>query len=160
MRATIGELDPDLPISDVATMEDHLFTAMASTRFALALIGVFAVIALALAAVGLYGVLAYVVRQRTREIGVRMAFGAGAGDILRTVVGQGMLLTVARLALGLAAASWLTRLMASLLVGVAPTDPVTFAAIGAIFLAVAASASGGPALWASRLDPATALREE
>ncbi len=160
VRAAVAELDPAVPVADVATMEAHVVEAMAPTRFALALIGVFGTLALALAAVGLYGVLAYVVRQRTREIGVRVAFGAERGDILKLVVGQGMLLTLGGLAAGLVAAFWLTRFMSGLLVDVAPTDPITFAGTALVFAGVAALAAGLPALAATRVDPAVALREE
>jgi putative ABC transport system permease protein len=141
-------------------MDDYVSEARAPTRFALILIGVFSIIALALAAVGLYGVIAYVVRQRTAEIGVRIAFGAESVTILGLVLRQGLGLTAIGLAIGLVAAFWVTRFMASLLVGVAPADPLTFAAIAALFVPIAAAACLVPARRAARVDPVVALREE
>ena len=141
-------------------MTAYVDRATSSTRFALILIGLFAALALVLATVGLYGVLSTIVRQRTAEIGVRMAFGAGRGSVFGLVVGQGMILSVIGVAIGLLVAYLLTGVMQSMLVGVTPTDPLTFAAIVAIFLVVAALACGLPALRAARLDPISALREE
>jgi putative ABC transport system permease protein len=134
--------------------------AQAQTRFALVLIGVFAAIAALLAAVGLYGVLASAVRQRTAEIGVRVALGAAPLRIFGLVVGQGMALSAAGIAIGMVAAFALTRAMSSMLVGVKPTDPLTFAAMAGAFLLVAAIASWIPARRAAGLDPTNALREE
>jgi putative ABC transport system permease protein len=136
---------------------DH---AQASTRFSLLLIGVFAAIAALLAGVGLYGVLSTVVRQRTAEIGVRMTLGAGPGQIFRLIVGQGLRLTAAGIAAGLLAAFALTRGMITMLVGVKPTDPATFATMAAAFLLIAALASWLPAWRAASLDPTVALRDE
>jgi len=121
---------------------------------------VFGVIALVLASVGLYGVLSYVVRQRTAEIGVRMAFGAERGTIMRLVVGQGVTLAGAGLVLGLLLAWPMSGAMRSLLVDVAPTDPATFAGISVLFLLVATVACYMPARRATHVDPVTALREE
>jgi len=126
------------------------------SRFALTLIGLFGVVSV----VGLYGVLSYTARQRTAEIGVRMAFGAGAGSILRLVVTQGLALAALGVVGGAGAALGLTRVMRSLLVGVTPTDPLTFVAIGAGFLVVAAGACWVPARRAAHVDPVVALREE
>ena len=133
---------------------------MSSTRFALTLIGAFGLIALVLASVGLYGVLSYVVRQRTAEIGVRMAFGAETGGIMKLVVGQGLKLAGAGIVLGLLIALPLTKVMQTLLVGVEPTDPATFVSISAIFALVAMLACYVPARRATNVDPVTALREE
>jgi putative ABC transport system permease protein len=133
--------------------------AQAGTRFSLLLIGVFAVIAGTLAGVGLYGVLATAVRQRTAEIGVRMAMGAERGDIVQLVVAQGMRLSAVGIVIGLVAAMVLGRVMTALLVGVKATDPATFAAMTVVFLAIAALASWLPARRAARLDPKTALAE-
>jgi putative ABC transport system permease protein len=134
--------------------------AMAPTRFALTLIGVFAGIAAALAAVGLYGVLSTAVRQRTAEIGIRMTFGASRKAIVQMIVSHGLRLSGLGIGLGLMAAFALTRVMRTLLVGVAPTDPVTFAAIAVLFLGVAALACWLPAHRAGGLEPNVVLREE
>ena len=124
------------------------------------LIGIFAGIAVILSAVGLYGVLSTTVRQRTSEIGVRMAFGAERGTILKLIVGQGLKLSVIGVALGVGAAFGLTRIMSSMLVGVGATDPVTFGAMVVFFLALATVACWVPAHRAARLDPNAALRDE
>ena len=159
-RSTVQELDRSLPIADMQPMQTYVDQARAPARFSLILIGVFAVIAVVLAAVGLYGVLATLVRQRTAEIGVRMAFGAPSKSILGLVVSQGIRLSIAGIVVGLAAAIGLTRLMSSMLVDVKPTDPVTFAAVSLLFLAIAVIACLIPARRASRLDPNAALRAE
>lgn len=160
IRTELDAIDPDVPLADVRLMESIVGEAMGPTRFALTLIGVFGIIALILASIGLYGVLSYVVKQRTAEIGVRMAFGAETGSILKLVVGQGLALAGAGVALGLVIAFPLTSFMETLLVGVRPTDPVTFVGISAIFVAVAALACYVPARRATLVDPVTALREE
>ena len=134
--------------------------AMASTRFALVLIGIFAFIAAVLASVGLYGVLSTVVRQRTAEIGVRMAFGAENRAIFQMMIGQGLRLSAIGIAAGLVVAVLLTRVMGTMLVGVKPTDPLTFGAIATLFVCIAALASWLPARRAAALDPTVALREE
>jgi putative ABC transport system permease protein len=133
---------------------------MAPTRFALTLIGIFAGVAAALAAVGLYGVLSTAVRQRTAEIGIRMTFGASRNSIVQMIVGHGLRLSAAGIGIGLVGALALTRVMQSLLVGVAPTDPITFVTIAVFFLGVAALACWLPALRAGGLDPNVVLREE
>lgn len=160
IRREIAAIDPTIPISEVATMDTYVGAAMAQTRFTLTLIGAFAIAAMVLAAVGLYGVMAYAVRQRTGEIGVRMAFGAEPATILRLIVTQGMALALAGVAAGIAAAVGLTRVMTSMLVGVAPTDPLTFLGITALFLGVAALACYVPARRATRVEPVVALRSE
>ncbi len=160
VREAIKRFDKSLAVSDVEPLTDYLTRARAQTRFALILISLFAAMAALLASVGLYGVLASAVRQRTAEIGLRIALGAGPGTILRMVVGQGLRLSLAGIAAGLAAALGLTRVMSSMLVGVKATDPATFAATAAVFLAVAAFASWLPARRAADLDPSDALREE
>ena len=134
--------------------------AQAQTKFALALIAIFAAVALVLAAVGLYSVLSTTVRQRTSEIGVRMAFGAAHASIFRMMVTQGLRLSAVGIAAGIAAAFLLTGAMRTMLVGVEPTDPATFAAMAAGFLVIAVIACGLPAWRASRLDPMVALRDE
>jgi predicted permease len=160
VRSTIARIDPQSVITDLQPMDVLVDKAQAGTRFSLLLIGVFAVIAALLAGVGLYGVLATVVRQRTPEIGVRMALGAAPASVFRLMIGQGLRLSAAGIGLGLIAAFGLTRVMISMLVGVKPTDPVTYAAMVAIFFAIAAIASWIPARRAATLDPTRALREE
>jgi putative ABC transport system permease protein len=160
VRAEIAKLNPNLLITELQPMDALVERAQAGTRFSLLLIGVFAVIAALLAGVGLYGVLSTVVRQRTAEIGVRMALGATPRSVFRLVVGHGLRLSAAGVAIGVAAAFGLTHAMTSMLVGVKATDPITFAAMAAFFLIVAVIASGLPARRASGLDPTIALREE
>ena len=159
VRAQMAKTDPTLLVTDVAPMETLVSRAQAHTRFTLLLIGVFAVIAALLVAVGLYGVLSTVVRQRTAEIGVRMALGAAPGRILGLVVGHGMRLSAAGIGVGLVAALALTRLMTTMLVGVKPTDPLTFGTMAIVFFVLAAISSWLPARRAAALDPTVALRE-
>ena len=160
VRGAIGQLDPHLLIAELQPMDVLVGKAQAGTKFSLLLIGTFAMIAALLAAVGLYGVLATVVRQRTAEIGVRMALGAAPLRIFGLVVGGGMQLSGAGIIIGLLAALGLTRWMSSMLVGVKPADPLTFAAMTVVFLAIAAVASWLPARRAAALDPTAALRED
>jgi ABC-type antimicrobial peptide transport system permease subunit len=137
-----------------------VIAAQAQTRFSLLLIGVFSTIAALLAGVGLYGVLATSVRQRTAEIGVRMALGAAPSRIFRLMVGKGLYLSGVGIAIGLLAALALTRVLTSMLVEVKPTDPVTFVFVSLLFLLIAVIASWLPAQRAAGLDPTTALRNE
>jgi putative ABC transport system permease protein len=161
VRAEITRLAPGrLAVTKMETMETIVDRAQAGTRFHLLLIGLFGVIATLLAGVGLYGVLSGAVRQRTTEIGVRIAFGAQPGSIFGLVIGRGLLLTSIGLVLGLIAAFSLTRVMTTMLVGVRPTDPLTFAAMAVAFLLIAGVASWGPARRAASLDPMTVLRDE
>jgi putative ABC transport system permease protein len=160
VRAVIASAGRQLLVADLTPMDLLVRGAQSGTRFSLLLIGVFASIAGVLAAVGLYGVLSTVVRQRTAEIGVRMALGAGPRTIFSLVVGQGLRLSVAGVTLGLATAFALTRAMTSMLVGVKPTDPATYTGVAILFLAIAALASWLPARRAAGLDPTVALREE
>jgi putative ABC transport system permease protein len=160
VRTEVARLNPLVAVAEVQPMLAFVERARAQTRFALVLIGVFAGIAVILAAVGLYGVLSTVVRQRTAEIGVRMALGATPSLIFRSMVGQGLRLSGAGIGLGLVAAYALTRLMTSMLVGVTPTDPLTFVTIAAFFFGIAAVASWLPARRAAGLDPTIALRDE
>jgi putative ABC transport system permease protein len=160
VRAVVTKHDPNMVVMEMQPMQVLVERAQASTRFQLLLIGVFAAIAALLAGVGLYGVLATLVRQRTAEIGVRMALGAGPTSIFQLIVGQGLRLSVAGILAGLGAAFAVTRVMASMLVGVRPTDPLTFAAMAVVFLTIAAIASWLPARRAAALDPTVALRGE
>ena len=160
VREVVRGMGKETFINQMRPMDTLVVQAQAQTRFSLLLIGVFSTIAALLAGVGLYGVLATSVRQRTAEIGVRMALGAAPSRIFRLMVGKGLYLSVIGIVIGLLAAFGLTRVLASMLVEVKPTDPVTFVSVAALFLVVALMASWLPALRASRLDPTTALRNE
>jgi predicted permease len=160
IRQAIHELDPNQPLRSVATLSGVLSESIARDRFFTLLFGIFGGLALVLAAVGIYGVLAYSVGQRTREIGVRMALGARSADVLRMVVGGGMLLVGVGVVLGTIAALLLTRVLQSELYGISATDPLTFAAALGFLGAVALLASYVPARRATRVDPTVALRAE
>ncbi len=160
LAAAIRSVDPTLPISALRTMRDVVNEATARARFQTLLLAVFAAAAALLSAIGIYGVMSYAVSKRTREIGVRMALGADPRSVLRLVVGQGMAVALVGAAFGLVGAFLLTRLMASLLYGVRPGDPLTFAAVAAALLLVALAASWIPARRAARIDPMRALRAE
>ena len=160
VREVVRKAGSETFINQLQPMDTLVVQAQAQTRFSLLLIGVFSTIAALLAGVGLYGVLATSVRQRTAEIGVRMALGAAPSRIFRLMVGKGLYLSVIGIAIGLLAAFGLTRILASMLVEVKPTDPVTFVSVAGLFLLIAVMASWLPALRASRLDPTTALRQE
>ena len=160
VRNEVWAIDRDQPVSAVRTMGEVLSQSVAQQRFTTSLLGIFAAVAMILAAVGIYGVMAYSVTQRTREIGVRLALGAQTRDVFRLVVGQGMLLTIIGVAVGLVAAIFLTRLMESLLFGVSATDPTIFVAISFLLIAVALLACYVPARRATRVDPMEALRYE
>jgi predicted permease len=160
IRAEVAALDRDVPVADLATLESWVAEAMSQTRFLLALSTTFAGLALVLAAIGLYGVVSFSARQRTREIGVRVALGASDRDVRRLILGQGMLVAASGIVLGLGASVALTRIVSSYLVGVSATDPVTFAGVPLVLLGVAALASYLPARRAMTIDPVRALREE
>ncbi len=160
VRRALAEVDKNEPFSAFLTMEENISNSMAPSRFRTVLLGIFALLALSLAAVGLYGVMSYMVSRRTHEIGVRMAMGARREDVLRLVVGQGIKLTLVGLGIGLVGCVALTRLLSSLLYGVAPLDPITFA-VASLVLTVAALLAGYiPARRATKVDPMVALRYE
>jgi putative ABC transport system permease protein len=159
IRAAVNALDRDVPVAELTTLDSWVTKAMAQTKFLVALNGTFAALALVLASLGLYGVISYSARQRTREIGVRVALGASNRDVLRLILGQGLILAAIGIALGLAASLALTRVVNSYLVGVSSTDPITFAGVPAVLLGVAAVASYLPARRATRVDPSHALRD-
>jgi predicted permease len=160
IRNQVRALDPNEYVGRVVSMDEQLSNAVAERRFQMLLLGVFAGIALAIAAVGIYGVISFAVSQRTHEIGIRMALGAQAGDVLRLVIWRGMSLTLLGVTLGLAAALALTRVMKKLLFEVSPTDPATFALIALLLVGVAFIASYIPARRATKVDPLQALRQE
>jgi predicted permease len=160
VRAEIRRIDPQLVLSKMQTMDALVERDQAGTRFSLFLIGAFAAIAILLAGVGLYGVVSTLVERRTAEIGVRMALGAAPAGIFQLVVGRGLRLGLVGIALGLAAALAVTRVMVSMLVNVHPTDPYIFTATAVLFLWIVAAACWVPARRAARLDPAAALRQE
>ena len=160
VRKEVQAIDPDQPVAVVKTMDQWLSTAVAAPRYRTVLLALFALVALILASTGIYGVMSYSVTQRTHEIGVRMALGAGRLDVLRLIVGQGMSLVVIGVGMGLGGAIALTRVMSSLLFDVTPKDPVTFAAVALFLPLVAMVACYIPARRATRVDPLLALRCE
>ncbi|MET0397871.1 MAG: ABC transporter permease [Longimicrobiaceae bacterium] len=160
VRREMAALDPDVPLQQAMPFPAMVGMSLFPQRIAAVLVGVFGLLGLVLAAVGIYGVLAFHVGQRTQEIGVRMALGATAADVVRLVLRQGLVLVAVGVALGLAAAFAATRLLASFLHGVSATDPTTFLAVPLLLAAVALLASWLPARRASRVDPMTALRTE
>jgi predicted permease len=160
VRQEIHRLDADLPVSNVATLTTIVDQSLVSQRFSMWLIGAFGIVSLLLACIGLYGVVSYSVLQRSREMGLRMALGAKRTTVIAMVLGQGARLTGVGMAAGLIAALAVTRLMANLLYGVEPTDWITFATVVPLLAAVALAACYVPAHRASRVDPATALRDE
>ena len=160
IRSEIRALEKNLLIAEIKTMEDRVATTSASRRFNTLLMVAFAAVALTLAAVGLYGVLSHSISQRRQEIGIRMAMGARGRDVLKLVVGQGMMLSLIGVAVGLAGAFGLTRLMAKLLFGVSATDPLTFALVTAMLIAVALVACYIPARRATKVDSLVVLRCE
>jgi predicted permease len=157
VRSVLARLDPELPFFGVETMQERIDESLTQRRVPLVLLGVFAVVALFLAVVGIYGALAYTVTQRTREIGIRMAMGSDPGHVFRGVVAQGLGVTAAGLVLGSAAAYFLTRLIESLLFGVAATDPRVIVGVAVLLAAVAAAACTIPARRATRVNPVEAL---
>jgi predicted permease len=160
VKDQLRALDPNLPMYDVRTMSQRVDESLASRRFSMLLLGLFASLALALAAIGTYGVMAYLVNQATREIGIRMALGATQQNILSLILRKGMTLALSGVALGLAAAFALTQLLRSQLFGINATDPATFVAIAVLLAGIALFASYIPARRAARIDPMISLRSE
>jgi putative ABC transport system permease protein len=160
VRREVARLDPELPVTKLRTIQQILDSSLAPRRLSMWLLTVFALAALLLAALGIYGVMAYAVARRTREIGIRMALGAQWVNVLGMIMGQGMKLVAAGLALGLAASLALTRLMTSLLYDVKPTDPLTYAAVALLLILIALAANFAPARRAVSVDPTVALRHE
>jgi ABC-type antimicrobial peptide transport system permease subunit len=159
-RAALASVDPQLPLTKLRTMDDRLSGSLTQPRVSMAVLALFALLALVLAAIGIYGVLSYAIARRTREIGIRIALGAQPGDVRRLVIGEGMRPVVAGVALGVAGALALTRLMRSLLYGVSPSDPVTLGVVAILLTTVALMAAWLPARRATRVDALEALRSE
>ena len=160
IRAALAEIDKSQPIHSFKLLEAEVSDLVAPQRFTTMLLAGFAALAALLAAVGIYGVMSYAVTQRTQEIGIRMALGAQTGDVMKVVMRNGVMLTVAGVTIGLAASLALTRLISDLLFGVKATDPVTLVAITLLLLVVALVACFIPARRATRVDPIVALRYE
>jgi putative ABC transport system permease protein len=160
VREKISEVDPNLPVSGILSMDEVIGASVAQPRLIMQFVGVFAGFALLLAAIGIYGVMAYTVNTRKQEMGIRIALGATPADILRLVVGQGMRMTLIGVALGVAASLALTRLLASLLFGVSAADPVVFSVAAVVLGGVAFLACWIPARRATGVDPIIVLRYE
>lgn len=160
LKKAIWKVDPAMPVTRIRPMSEVMAISLAEQRFNTTLLGIFAAVALLLASIGLYGVLAFSVAQRTREIGIRMALGAQARDILRLVLRHGVTLAVAGVVIGIGVSFAGTRVLAGLLYGVAPTDPATFASISLLLVTVAFAACLVPARRALRVDPIVSLRHE
>ena len=160
LRSAVQQVDKDQPISNIMTMEQLLAESVAQRRFNMLLLGIFSAVALLLAGVGIFGVMNYSVTQRTHEIGIRMALGAQASDVLKMVVGQGMALALVGVCVGVASSFILTRIMSNLLFGVSATDPVTFAGVSLLLTLIALLSCYIPARRATKVDPMIALRYE
>lgn len=160
VRRAVREIDPNLPIYAVRTMEETVAESLAATSFTMVLLAIGALMALLIGTVGIYGVMSYAVAQRTREIGVRMALGAAGSSIVGMVLRQGLIVIAIGTVLGVLGAVALTRVMRSILFGVEPIDPLTFASVGLVLAAVALAATYLPARRAARVDPAESLRFE
>ena len=160
IRHTSQMMNTEQAIYGMQTMDDVIAGSLATRRFSMILLASFALVALVLASVGIYGVLAYLVGQRTHEIGIRVALGANRSEVLRLVVGQGAKMALLGVALGILAALGLTRLMSGMLFGVSATDPLTFIAVAILLILVALAACYIPARRAMSVDPMVALRYE
>src|SRR5712691_12212283 len=160
VQAEVAALDPEMPVFDAKTLEDHIGVSLFLQRMAATLLSIFGLLALSLAALGLYGVMAYSVSQRTRELGIRVSVGAKQRDILKLILGQGLMLSVIGVIGGLMIALAVTRLSAHLLYGVSVADPMTFTVVAVMLLGVALLAAYFPARRATKVDPMIALRNE
>ena len=160
IRAEFRNLDPNLPVTDVKTLTEHMSLSLFPARAFASLLSAFGLLALTLAGIGIFGVMSYAVSQRTREIGVRMALGAGAKDIFKLVIGRGLSLTLIGVGVGLALAVVGTRFLSSLLYNVSAVDPLAFVGVTLLLVAVAFLACYFPARRAMRTDPMVALRHE
>jgi ABC-type antimicrobial peptide transport system permease subunit len=160
VKQQIHELDSNLPLYNVRTMNQRIDESLAPRRFAMGLLALFALVALALAMIGTYGVMAYLVNQGTREIGIRIALGATRRGIVRLIVTKGLILALSGAAIGVGGAFAVSRLMRSLLFGVTPSDPLTFIVISVLLILITLLASYIPAYRAARIDPIVSLRDE
>jgi putative ABC transport system permease protein len=160
IKREIQAIDNEQTVGNLRTMASYMDESVATRRFTLFLLGLFALLALLLGAVGVYGVMAYTVTQRAHELGVRMALGAQVGDVLKLILSQGLKLSLIGVAIGLAAASMAPRWFETLLFGVRPIDPLTFALVTAVLLLAALCACWIPARRATKVDPMVALRDE
>jgi putative ABC transport system permease protein len=160
MRAQVQDVDPALPVTAAQTLTETVSSSLSERRFSLEIVALFALTALLLAALGIYGVISYTVSERTHEIGIRRALGAQSSNLLRMILRQGLRLAVAGAIVGLLGALVVSRLMAGVLYGVAPTDPLTFALVALLLLIVAFAACYIPARRAISVDPLVALRHE
>jgi putative ABC transport system permease protein len=159
-RTIVHDLNPDQPLVRIRTMEENISTSVSQPRFRTVLLAIFAISALLLSVVGLYGLMAYSVSQRVHELGIRITLGAQKGDVLKLIVGQGLKLVLIGVAVGLAGAFALSRILSTFLYGVTATDPITFAGVSVTLIAVAFIACYIPALRATKVDPIVALRYE
>lgn len=160
IREQVAQLDPDQPVSNIETMDSRIATSVARPRLQTTVLAAFALVAILLAAVGIYGVMSYAVSQRAKEIGIRLALGAGRREVLTLVFRSGFVMVASGIAIGLVAALMLSRVLQSLLFEVSTTDPAVFAAIAALLSVTAAGAAWIPARRAARLDPIATLRAE
>jgi putative ABC transport system permease protein len=160
IRREVQAVDQTIPVFGIQTMDEVVARSLAARRFALEILGIFAIVAFLLACVGIYGVMAYAISQRTGEIGLRMALGARRGDILRVVLNEAALIVIAGVGAGLLGSLLLTRFLQNLLFDIKPTDPLTFGALTILLAGVALLASFIPARRASRIDPLIAMRHE
>ncbi|HYY73063.1 MAG TPA: FtsX-like permease family protein, partial [Candidatus Bathyarchaeia archaeon] len=160
IRVAVQDVDKDQPVSQIATMDELFAKSLGPRRFRTLLLGLFAMLALMLATIGIYGVIAHSCAQRASEFGLRVALGAGRGEIIRLVMRQGLAVAALGVGSGLVCAFLVVRFVASLLYGVKPTDPITFIAVPVLLTGVALAASYIPARRAMRVDPMVALRYE